>query len=103
MTFILFVCLLPFLYLFTLFLAFRLSKKMGKEGGGGGFQEIGMVFLFRPLSELSIQVDQFLLLSVGTLRQCGYLIATTHLIPLSRITKLRTCQFEENDKIFNML
>jgi len=65
---------------------------------GGGIQEIGMIFLLCALSELSNQVDQFLLLSVGTSRQFGYLIATTRLIPLSRITKLWTCQIEENDK-----
>jgi len=69
-----------------------------KKGVGGVIQEIGMIFLLCALSELSNQVDQFLLLSVGTSRQFGYLIATTRLIPLSRITKLWTCQIEENDK-----
>jgi hypothetical protein len=75
------------LFVYCLFVlvhfVFGLLPFLKKMGGGGerDFKGSELCLCLCVFSELSNEVLQFLLFSAGTLRQCGYLIATTHLIP----------------------
>lgn len=74
-----FICLFVyclFLYVSTLFLGCFLFSK-----NGGNFKRSEWCLCHCVLFEFSNQVVQFLLFSVGTLRQCGCFGTTTHLIP----------------------